>query len=377
MAAIAAAAASAANTAMANASSSNQSSSDSFDARSQKNVQMDLLQQTLQNQSKFKMNTSSDSLNRANKLNTSATNIKKLNYQLDETFDPNKKQKSRKDPLNSIADGETKQGEFQSKIKSRHHHHMKRQLHQKLSQKSPQQNIMDLVPPQVILSNSLSSFSSNVSNSSSSISSDSNSSSIPSPPPLSSVKHFSSTKADLDTKNSNHGLLQQSKSVPKIAVKNSSAKDESSSLRPIFPCVHKSSENINPNKLSSKFIPPSLAALNTNSPFNNNNNAQNRASSEVKLKLKNAILQKLDRNKLAKSNSDINVKNKDKATSLNVTRSHSNLHDTQNHFKQKFQSDMSFKNSNLNNINENKMINQQHIQQHWLKNAVGKFLFFY
>jgi len=68
----------------------------------------------------------------------------------------------------------------------------------------------------------------------------------------------------------------------------------------------------------------------------------NALSMAVKLKLKNAILQKQDRDKLAKSNSNIHEAN-------NVTRSQNYLHDSLQHggnFQQSFH-------PNLNDINEN------------------------
>ena len=146
MAAIAAAAASAANAALV-ATSSNQTSTDPTHIRSQQNVQMDLIQQSLQNHNQFKANITSESLNLKNKMNTSTPNLKKC--QLDESFDSNKKQKSKKDSLNSIADAVTKQGDYQNKIKSRHHH-VKRQLNQKLLINKPSHNNVNIVSPQEV-----------------------------------------------------------------------------------------------------------------------------------------------------------------------------------------------------------------------------------
>lgn len=134
--------------------------------------------------------------------------------------------------------------------------------------------------------------------------------------------------------------------------------------------IKKSSENINnmpQQQKMAQFIPPSLAALNS---LNNSNNSlhapQTGASATsiaVKLKLKNAILQKQGRNKLAQSNSNIlhDANKQHQQSTINVTRSQNYLLET-NYFKKSFQTNM-LHHSGLNHINENNIAGHHYPQK--------------
>lgn len=134
--------------------------------------------------------------------------------------------------------------------------------------------------------------------------------------------------------------------------------------------ANKSSDNIhshmsnkfNSNQQKVHFLGTNQSTPNVNSPALSSNSAS--ASSEVKLKLKNSILQK---QLIAKSNSNINQMSNNGHNShqngnnhINVTRSQSYLMDSQNQFKQSMQSML--QHSHLTNINENNVYHQQQQQ---------------